>query len=115
MGGIVWFVDSNFYSLNPALGGLNLGVAKYILGGIAILLAIVVFIGTYYVYLTGGDEMIGGIMVALFSIMSIAAGGGFIVGTILGLIGGVLSIFRTREPVEEAIIKPKDEEEHEKF
>jgi hypothetical protein len=113
IGGILWFIDPNFYSLNPSLGGFSLGVANYIRGGIAILLAIVVLIGAYYVYLPGGYEIIGGIMVALFSVVSIVAGGGFIVGTLLGLAGGVLSMFRTREPVEEAVIKP--EEEHEKF
>jgi hypothetical protein len=115
IGGIVWFVNPNFYSLNSSLGDFSFGVANYIRGGIAMLFAIVVLIGAYYVYLPGGYEIIGGIMVALFSIVSIATGGGFIVGTLLGLIGGVLSIFRTREPVEEAVIKPKDEEEHEKF
>lgn len=116
IGGVVWFVDPNFHThLNPALGGFNLGVANYILGGLAILFAILIFIGSYYVYLRGGYEMIGGIIVALFSIFSIAVGGGFIVGTILGLIGGVLSIFGTRESAEEAIVKPEAKEEHEKF
>jgi len=115
IGGIVWFIDPNFYSLNPALGGLNIGVAGYIRGGFAILFAILVFIGTYYVYLPGGYEMIGGIVVALFSVISIAMGGGFIIGTVLGLIGGVLSLFGTRESVEEAVVKPESKGEHEKF
>jgi len=116
IGGIIWFIDPNFYShLSPALGGFNLGVATYILGGLAILFAIVVFIGSYYVYLPGGYEMIGGTVVALFSIISIATGGGFIIGAILGLIGGVLGIFGTRESAEEAIVKPESKEEHEKF
>ena len=115
IGGLVRFIDASFFSEHPLLGGFNPNIANYILGGITILFAILVFIGAYYVYLSGGYGMIGGIIVAVFSVVSIATGGGFIVGTILGLIGGVLSIFSTREPTEEALIKPKDQEEHEKF
>ena len=115
IGGIMWLIDPSFFSSYPFLGGFNTNIANYILGGIAILFAILVFIGTYYVYLPGGDKIVGGIVVAIFSIISIAIGGGFVIGTIIGLIGGVLSIFGTRESVEEAVIKPKDEEEHEKF
>jgi F0F1-type ATP synthase assembly protein I len=33
---------------------------------------------------------------ALFSIVSLTTGGGFIIGTILGLVGGMLSIIRRR-------------------
>ena len=86
-----------------------------LLGGMTVLFAIIIFLGAYYIYLPGGYEMVGGIVVAIFSLIGIITGGGFIVGTILGVIGGVLGIFETREPVEEAVIKPKDEEEHEKF
>lgn len=41
-----------------------------------------------------GYETIGGIVVMLFSILSLLAGGGIIVGFILGLIGGALALTR---------------------
>jgi len=41
-----------------------------------------------------GYETMGGAIVMLFSILGLLAGGGFIVGFILGLIGGMLSVTR---------------------
>ena len=39
-----------------------------------------------------GKEVIGGILVIIFSILSIVIGGGFIIGLILGIIGGILGL-----------------------
>jgi hypothetical protein len=36
--------------------------------------------------------VIGGILVLIFSILSIIIGGGFIIGLILGIIGGALGL-----------------------
>ena len=116
VGGIVWFVDSSFYTQYTALGGFNPNIANYILGGVTILFAIIILIGASYVYMTGGYEMVGGIIVVIFSMISIVTGGGFIVGTMLGIVGGIWGIFRTQESVKEAVIEPtKDNEEREKF
>ena len=103
--GLSWFFSTfGNYSLSPVL-----------LGGVAILIAIMVLIGAYYVYLPGGYEMVGGIIVLIFSLGSLVSGGGFIIGAVLGIIGGILGMARTRESIEEAVIKPKDKEEHERF
>lgn len=84
--GIVLLAASSIVSsLNIA--GLALGV----LGGIAIIFAIIVFIGAWLIY-TPGREMIGGILVLIFSIISIITGGGFFIGLILGIIGGALGL-----------------------
>ena len=38
--------------------------------------------------------MIGGIIVLIFSVLSIVSGGGFIVGLILGVIGAILTLMK---------------------
>lgn len=52
---------------------------------------ILVLIGAILIY-KPGREVTGGILVLIFSILSIIIGGGFILGTILGIIGGALGI-----------------------
>jgi hypothetical protein len=125
VGGIVWIVDRGIYDYlglggfagpNGFFGVFGTGPPlPTILGAVAILVAIIVLIGAYYVYLPGGYEMVGGITVLIFSLISLTTGGGFIIGTVLGIIGGILGMARTRESIEEAVIKPKDQEEHERF
>jgi hypothetical protein len=39
-----------------------------------------------------GKETIGGILVIILSILSIVIGGGFFIGLILGIIGGILGL-----------------------
>jgi hypothetical protein len=124
--GILWFADSTLFD-NLGLGGFRTSLTGFfnmlgsnppppsLLGGMAILCAIIVFIGAYYVHMPAAYEMVGGILVLVLSIISLTTGGGFIVGAILGMIGGILGMARTRESVEEAVVKPKDQEEHERF
>jgi hypothetical protein len=127
IGGIVWIMGSSLYNdiglggFNPNSGGGFFSIfgnnppSTDMLGGLSILFAIIILVGAYYVYLPAGYEIVGGIIVILPSLVSIITAGGFIIGAILGIIGGVWGILRTREPVEEAVTKPKDKEEHETF
>lgn len=62
-----------------------------ILGVIGLIFGIIVLIGAYFIY-TPGKETLGGILVLVFSILSIFAGGGFLVGLILGIVGGALGL-----------------------
>ena len=41
-----------------------------------------------------GHKKVSGIMIVVFSISSIITGGGFIIGFILGIIGGALALSR---------------------
>jgi hypothetical protein len=118
--GVVWLTDPNFYDIlgiGEGFWGIfgNYPPSPSLLGGITILFAIIVLVGAYIMYMSAGYEIVGGIAVALFSLISLVVGGGFIVGTILGIIAGIFGILGTREPIEEAVIKPKDQEPHEKF
>jgi len=69
------------------------GLALEAIGIIAIILGILVLIGAYLIY-SLGNEMAGGIIVVVLSVLSILTGGGFLVGFILGIIGGVLGILK---------------------
>jgi hypothetical protein len=61
------------------------------LAAIGVILAILVIIGAILIYMPG-KEIIGGILVIIFSILSIFIGGGFLIGLILGIIGGALGL-----------------------
>jgi len=70
------------------------GVAQMmlaILGAAGLIFGIIVLVGAYFIY-TPGKEKIGGVLVLVFSILSIIAGGGFLIGLILGIIGGALGL-----------------------
>ena len=66
-------------------------IAVTTLGAIGLIFAILVIVGAILIYMPG-KEVIGGILVLIFSILSIIIGGGFIIGLILGIIGGALGI-----------------------
>jgi hypothetical protein len=61
------------------------------LGAVGAIIALVVIVGGFLIYMPG-KETIGGIMVIIFSIVSIVIGGGFLIGLILGIIGGILGL-----------------------
>jgi hypothetical protein len=60
-------------------------------GVIAIVFGILVVIGACLIY-SSGKEVAGGLIVLVFSILSIFVGGGFLAGFILGIIGGALGL-----------------------
>jgi len=90
-GGYHYILKTIFASLG--LGETPLGQDLYTLGIMAIVFAIITFIGAYLIYMPG-REMIGGIVVLIFSIISIITGGGFIIGMILGIVGGILGFMK---------------------
>ncbi len=63
------------------------------IGAIGVVFAIIVLVGAILIYMPG-KEMIGGIIVLIFSILSIFAMGGFFIGMILGIIGGILGLLK---------------------
>lgn len=75
-----------------AIPGLGIAEAVFAtIGAIGVVFAIIVFVGAFLIYMPG-KEVIGGIIVLIFSILSIVAMGGFFIGMILGIIGGALGI-----------------------
>ena len=68
------------------------GLALNILGGIAVAFAVVILVGAYFMY--QGMTTIGGVLVIIFALLSIFVGSGWLIGLILGVIGGILGLLK---------------------
>ena len=68
------------------------GIALTVLGAIAVVFGIVIIVGAYLIYT--GMETVGGIIVLIFSVLSIFVGSGWLIGLILGVIGGILGLLK---------------------
>lgn len=88
-------LTSYISSISSAIGipGISgaVGAALALYGAIGLIFSIIVIIGAILIYMPG-REVAGGVLVLIFSILSIIIGGGFIIGLILGIIGGALGI-----------------------
>lgn len=72
----------------PGMGAIISAV-----GFVGLIFGILVLIGAVLMYsIDPGKVKIGAILVLIFSILSIFTGGGFFIGFILGLIGGILGL-----------------------
>lgn len=83
-----------FIGLASLFEELGLGFATGIIAGFAavgLIFAVLVIVGAVLIYMPG-KEIIGGILVLIFSILSLFIGGGFLIGLILGIIGGALGL-----------------------
>ena len=68
------------------------GIAFNVLGGIAIVFAIKIIIGAILIF--NHMEVAGGNVVIIFSLLSILVGSGWLIGLILGVIGGILAFLK---------------------
>ena len=68
------------------------GTALTVLGAIAVVFGIAIIVGAYFIYT--GMETAGGIIVLIFSMLSIFVGSGWLIGLILGVIGGILGLLK---------------------
>jgi hypothetical protein len=85
-------VASIVAGLEETIGFVGAGFALATWGIIGLILALVVIAGAILIYMPG-YEVIGGILVLVFSIVSLFFTlGGLIIGMILGIVGGALGI-----------------------
>jgi hypothetical protein len=71
------------------------GFVSSIIAGIGIwglICGVLILLGAFMIYTRPGSHGIWGIIILIFSLLSFIAGGGFIIGAILGVIGGILAI-----------------------
>jgi hypothetical protein len=68
------------------------GIALNIIGGIAVLFAVFIIVGAYLIY--SGMTTAGGVIVIVFSALSIFVGSGWFIGLIVALVGGILGLLR---------------------
>lgn len=60
------------------------------LSAVVIIFGIIVLVGSWMI--RKGSRTTGGILALIFSIIGLFLGGGFIIGSILGLVGGILAV-----------------------
>jgi len=77
--------------LQPEVPYVGLGIG--LLGIFGIVIGIAMLGGAFLIF-NPGFEIIGGVVVLIFSIVSIIVGGGWLVGFALGMLGGFLGLFR---------------------
>ncbi len=77
------------------IGFAGLGLLLIAFGIIALLFSLVVLYGALQLKSRPQTARTWGILILVFSLISFLGGGGFIIGAILGLIGGVLAIVWT--------------------
>lgn len=68
------------------------GLALNVIGGIAVVFGIIIIIGAYLIY--SRMEAAGGAIVLIISLLSIFVGSGWLIGLILGVIGGILALLK---------------------
>ena len=81
-----------FYGSDVVRHRFLAGIALNILGGIAVLFAVLILVGAYLIY--NGMESTGGIIVLIFALLSIFVGSGWLIGLILAVIGGILALIK---------------------
>jgi hypothetical protein len=68
------------------------GIALNLIGGVAVAFALLIIVGAFLIY--NGSEATGGALVLIFSVLSILVGSGWLIGLILGVIGGILALLK---------------------
>jgi len=66
----------------------------YTLTAIGLILGMLVLLAAILLHIKPVNKKVWGIIIIVFSIPSVLTGGGFIIGFILGIIGGALSLSR---------------------
>ncbi len=64
----------------------------YLLTAVGVVFGILVLVGALMVYHNPSSKTGWGVIILVFSILSIVIGGGFVIGFILGIIGGALAL-----------------------
>lgn len=82
-----------FPEIIPTIPGLeNDPTVLYRLTVIGLMLGILVLLGALLLRIKPANKKAWGILIIVFSIPSVITGGGFIIGFILGIIGGALTL-----------------------
>jgi hypothetical protein len=94
LNGITWFVMLGFLPTVMFEEFMMLASLPFLIFGIlAILFAVGIFVGALFIY-RYKNKTVGGIIVLVFSLLSISTGGGFFIGFVLGAISGFFIIWQ---------------------
>ncbi|MEM2214636.1 MAG: hypothetical protein QXQ20_08155 [Candidatus Nezhaarchaeales archaeon] len=86
--GIAASIATMVPGMGPAISGLVIAFASFIL-----VMGILVIVGAVMINSGAPNKVrVGSILVIVFSVISLLGGGGFIVGFVLALVGGILGL-----------------------
>lgn len=83
------FFSSIYYAIILSLG---VGVTMVLLGIMLIILGIIVYSSAYALTREPGSHVLIGASIIVFSLLALFIGGGYIIGSVLGMIGGFIAI-----------------------
>jgi hypothetical protein len=99
LGGVVFFALASlmqlFIDTIPGLGSLEIDpvLLLNLIGALGVVIGLVIIVGGVMMYLRPKSSTVWGVLILVLSIVSLfVASGGFILGFILALIGGILAI-----------------------
>ena len=82
----------NFAGSDEIRRRILIGIALNVVGAVAVIFAVLILVGAFMLY--KGMYTVGGVLVIIFSVLSIFAGSGWLIGLILGLVGGILGLLK---------------------
>jgi hypothetical protein len=86
-----------FPGIIPTIPGtVNDTTGLYRLTAVGLIFGVLVLLGAIMLHIRPVNKKAWGILIAAFSIPSVITGGGFIIGFILGIIGGALALRKPR-------------------
>src|SRR2546422_9068311 len=106
LGAIVVMALASVIGSLMLIGGGDPNLA-YLYGAVGLIFAILVLVGAVMLWMKPQQHVMWGVVVLLFSLFSIITTGGFFIGLILGLIGGVPGIaWETPAPLTQGVARP---------
>ncbi len=99
------FMGSMMGALVPGFTGLVSSVIAG-LGVWGLICGVIILLGAYMIYTRPDTHGMWGIIILVFSLLSFIEGGGYIIGAILGIVGGILAITWKPEKVSAEAEKP---------
>ena len=89
---IAIFFSSIYYAIILSLG---VGITFVLLGIMLIILGLIVYSSAYALTRQPGSHVVIGASIIVFSVLALVLGGGYIIGSVLGIIGGIIAIVST--------------------
>jgi MFS family permease len=86
------FIPAAEYTPEAAAGLAIASTVLYAFMAVGIIFGVLVLLGAIMVYRNPSQKTAWGVIILVFSILSIVIGGGFLIGFILGIIGGALTL-----------------------
>jgi hypothetical protein len=87
---IVIFFSSIYYAIITS--SLGVGVSVLFLGIMLVILGLIVYSSAYALTRSPGQHVVVGASIIIFSLLALFLGGGYIIGSVLGMIGGIIAI-----------------------